>query len=414
MSNLIIKLNGEIQSSNFHEWKDELIEQIQSTQLALKTDNDFAAAELNVKTFKIAETTLKHAKESAIQQASDIQELFNAIDEVTEQARQARLTLERQIKKRKNEVKEELALEGVDKITKELGRQSTDFNLVDNSAFTDKSVFLSRIKGTRGVSGARNAVELLCSKMKDMISEKALWIKRNATTIDTIQMEYSALFQDRSYLIGLPHHDLNQTIDIRINQYIDNQKTISKKSTIQDPSSAETLNNDVDRRKIESIVNYEYGLCSVLQLLIDGIDYETGDVFDFSEHVVNSLNQVFISMNCKLNDDIEVDKNIKDYDVLNGSFSDIYLEVKEKYPKHIVFIQNGYYLETLYEDAILISRSLGYKLFERSKGILQAGFKGDIDSLKKLGMPFVFVKQLPRGKSGKIKRFISQVYDDKL
>ncbi len=57
-----------------------------------------------------------------------------------------------------------------------------------------------------------------------MISEKALWIKRNATTIDTIQMEYSALFQDRSYLIGLLHHDLNQTIDIRIKQYIDNQK----------------------------------------------------------------------------------------------------------------------------------------------------------------------------------------------
>ncbi len=73
MSNLIIKLNGEIQSSNFHEWKDGLIEQIQSAQLALKTDNDFATAELNVKTFKIAETTLKHAKESAIQQASDIQ-----------------------------------------------------------------------------------------------------------------------------------------------------------------------------------------------------------------------------------------------------------------------------------------------------------------------------------------------------
>ncbi|HIE73478.1 MAG TPA: hypothetical protein EYQ06_04275 [Flavobacteriales bacterium] len=49
MSNLIIKLNGEIQSSNFHEWKDGLIEQIQSAQLALKTDNDFAAAELNIK-----------------------------------------------------------------------------------------------------------------------------------------------------------------------------------------------------------------------------------------------------------------------------------------------------------------------------------------------------------------------------
>jgi len=401
MSNLIIKLNGEIQSSNFHEWKDGLIEQIQSAQLALKTDNDFATAELNVKTFKIAETTLKHAKESAIQQASDIQELFNAIDEVTEQARQARLTLERQIKIRKNEVKEELALEGVDKITKELGRQSTDFNLVDNSAFTDKSVFLSSIKGARGVSGARNAVELLCSEMKDMISEKALWIKRNATTIDTIQMEYSALFQDRAYLIGLLHHDLNQTIDIRINQYIDNQKTISKNPTIRNLSSVEVLNDDVNGKKIRPILNCEYDLCSVLQLLIDGVDYKTGEMFDFSDHVITSLKQIFLSMNCKLNNNIKADKDIKDCDILTGSFSDIYLEAKKKYPKHIVFIQNGYYLETLYEDAVLISKTLDYKLFERSKGVPHSGFKGDIDSLKELGLPFAFVEQLPGGKSRK-------------
>ena len=63
MSNLVIKLSGEIQSSNFHEWKNELISQIQSTNLELTTDADFAAAELNVKTFRIAEKTLKNAKE---------------------------------------------------------------------------------------------------------------------------------------------------------------------------------------------------------------------------------------------------------------------------------------------------------------------------------------------------------------
>ena len=97
MNDLLIRLNGEIQSSNFHEWKNELIGQIHSTQLDLLTDHDFADAELNVKTFKVAEKTLKNAKKVAIEQASDIQELFDAIDQVTEQARQARLTLERQI-----------------------------------------------------------------------------------------------------------------------------------------------------------------------------------------------------------------------------------------------------------------------------------------------------------------------------
>ena len=110
MSNLVIKLSGEIQNSNFPEWKNELIGQIQSINLELATDADFATAELNVKALRIAEKTLKDARESAFHQVHDIQELFNAIDQVIEQARQARLTLERQIKIRKSDVKEKIAL----------------------------------------------------------------------------------------------------------------------------------------------------------------------------------------------------------------------------------------------------------------------------------------------------------------
>jgi len=233
MNNLIIKLNGEIQSSNFHEWKNELIVQIQSTNLELETDSDFASAELNVKTFKIAEKTLKQAKESAIHQAYDIQELFNAIDQVTEQARQARLTLERQIKTRKSYVKEEIALEGVNIMNIEIKQQSDDFNLTDNSRFTDKSIFLSKITGTRGLAGARKALELLCIQMKDEISKKALLVEFNAKTIDTISLEHSSLFQDRAYLISLLSYELNKTIDDRINTYIANQKIINQKHSIQ-------------------------------------------------------------------------------------------------------------------------------------------------------------------------------------
>ena len=113
MNNLTIKLSGEIQNTNFHDWKNELIDQIQSTNMELASDIDFSSAEQNVKDFKDAEKTLKKAKENAINQAQDIQDLFNAIDEVTDLARQTRLTLERQIKIRKIEVKEEIVLNAI-------------------------------------------------------------------------------------------------------------------------------------------------------------------------------------------------------------------------------------------------------------------------------------------------------------
>ena len=264
MSNLVIKLSGEIQSSNFPEWKNELIGQIQSINLELATDADFAAAELNVKELRIAEKTLKQAKESAFHQVHNIQELFNTIEQVTEQARQVRLTLERQIKIRKGDVKEKIALEGVNIMSREITQQSKDFNLTDNSRFTDKSIFLSKIKGTRGVQGARKAVELLCAQMKDEISKKALRVESNATTIDSIPLEHSALFQDRAYLIGLLPNDLNITIDDRINTYIANQKTINKKQVIQDETSAETL-NDIEIVKEKKLATEEFTAMEILE-----------------------------------------------------------------------------------------------------------------------------------------------------
>jgi hypothetical protein len=66
MAQLIIKLTGEIQSSNFDEWKNDLIAQIQSTNTELTTDDDFVAATRHVKLFKAAEKSLKEAKQLSL------------------------------------------------------------------------------------------------------------------------------------------------------------------------------------------------------------------------------------------------------------------------------------------------------------------------------------------------------------
>ena len=98
VNQLVITLTGTVNFSNFDEWKNDLIAQIQSTNMELVTDEDFGDASDQVKALKLAEKTLKQAKQSAIDQAEEIQKLFSAIDEITEEARQARLSLERQIR----------------------------------------------------------------------------------------------------------------------------------------------------------------------------------------------------------------------------------------------------------------------------------------------------------------------------
>jgi len=55
MNQLIIKLTGTVNSSNFDEWKKDLISQIQATNIELSTDDDFVKAVNQVKSFKSAE-----------------------------------------------------------------------------------------------------------------------------------------------------------------------------------------------------------------------------------------------------------------------------------------------------------------------------------------------------------------------
>ena len=119
-----IKLSGIIHSSNFQEIKGAILSRIDSTKLDLKTDNDFGEAKSEVSLFKKIETTLKSLKRNALEQAEQIQELFSEIDNITEKTRQARLTLERQIKSRTQEIKDECILQGIENIKNLILRQN--------------------------------------------------------------------------------------------------------------------------------------------------------------------------------------------------------------------------------------------------------------------------------------------------
>lgn len=153
MTELTITLTGEVRESNFEEWKDGLVERIQAVDTALSEDDDFTAANDNIRQFRDAELMLKNAKQAALQQAADINRLFDAVDAVTEETRQARLTLERRIRVRRQELKQRALQAHFDS---------------------------------------------------------------NAATLDALSTAQQALFQDRTYLLSLPFDELESTIAERI------------------------------------------------------------------------------------------------------------------------------------------------------------------------------------------------------
>jgi hypothetical protein len=275
MSNkLIISLSGQVTRSNFSEWKDNLLDQLSLTNVELSTDNDFSEAKLTVKSFKGAEKSLKQAKINAINQISDIQELFDAIDEVVERTRQTRLTLERQIKTRTIEIKEQIVQSGVDEIVNYIKDQESLVQAVDLRKYTDKSIFQSAIKGKLGSKGAKLAIYNVCEKIKLEISNKVLQIRINGTILDTIPLEHKAMFQDQSYLLSLSEENLNSAIDSRINAY--NQNKIINKTIIP---SVKEKGEDTDGQSLYSHEDLEE-IKFVLRALLDGCSPVTGELID--------------------------------------------------------------------------------------------------------------------------------------
>ena len=113
---LVICLEGKIIDSNFDAFCEVLKAGIRELNYELKTDDDFDIAAENTKKLKRAEESLKAAKERALEQAADIQRLFAAIDDVSGEASQARLKLERQIKTRKEARRKEILDDAVDSL----------------------------------------------------------------------------------------------------------------------------------------------------------------------------------------------------------------------------------------------------------------------------------------------------------
>ena len=95
-------------------------------------------------------------------------------------------------------------------------------------------------------------------------------------------------------------------------------------------------------------------------------------------------------------------------------FIDIYGELKNAYPNHIVIIQNGCYFEVLEDDAQYFGRLYGWKVYERQAGVSMTGFpvsaKKVWNDLKDSGHPYVVVSQLPAHGTGKVERTVSEIF----
>jgi hypothetical protein len=239
MTQLAIKVRGEVLSSNFDEWKLDLIAQIQAINTELTTEVQFSQAQTDIKNFKAAEQALKKAKESAINQASDIQRLFSAIDEVSGEVRQVRLSLERQIKQRKAEIREEFVEIGIANIEKYIELQGPEFQNTDHSDYLDRSIFIEALKYRSNISALHGAIDDACGRIKTQIDERVAMVKENALKLDSLPIAHQTLFQDRSELLALAASQLDDVIDKRIAVFEQQIRAPNNEQNVEPPVAEE-------------------------------------------------------------------------------------------------------------------------------------------------------------------------------
>ena len=219
MQNLVIQLGGEIQRSNFDEWRSTFMGRLRAIKTDLRTDEDFGDAAQLVKELKNGEDALKKAKASAMDQSADIQRLFAAIDEVSEAARQTRLTLQRQIKQRKQELKDLAIDEGVAQIRQVLAAQSPEFLRLDTRDYVDRDHFVQAVKGKASLKGVQTAILAHCRRVSESIEQKAASVSDNVALLAGLPTEHQVLFQDRGRLLDMEHSELAAVIDRRLVAY---------------------------------------------------------------------------------------------------------------------------------------------------------------------------------------------------
>lgn len=150
---LHIEVTGMVTSSNLAAFKEHALAVFSGIKTTnLESDDDFANAEKTAKWCKEVEDRLEAAKQNALGQTSSLDELFRTIDAIKEEARQTRLTLEKQAKGAKENKKAAI----VHGFVEEFSAYCKALTARVGTDFTALFPYVEEIKGLKTLTSLKN------------------------------------------------------------------------------------------------------------------------------------------------------------------------------------------------------------------------------------------------------------------
>jgi len=239
MLDLILRIEGSVQKNNLPEFKEEALAMVKAANVPLVTDDDFSNAEKTVKNCKEAEDAISIAKHNALRETADIAALFESLDEVSNELRNTRVSLDKQIKKEKVERKKAL----VDSFCSDLSVVISDLNLSQKHAIVDRKLFDDAIKGKRTLSKMSEALADVLNEETGRFVRLSEDIEANRTAIENAEDDFPGLFPDKETLVVSGQENIKSTIESRIAKFqlaeIKRKEAEKKEEEIKAKESAE-------------------------------------------------------------------------------------------------------------------------------------------------------------------------------
>lgn len=211
------KFNGMSLSSNIDIYRESAEQLVEDSKLPLETDQDFADRESLIKEFKDAEAKIKLVQGQVLAEVVDVDTFTKELGHIGELIRQARLNGEKQVKQRKDEIKQEVM-------------QSAKQQLADHCAAINERIapvslslssasFAGAIKGKRALDSIQSAVNDELARAKIEANSEGETIHKNLATLNEMAADYKMLFADIQQIITKDHGDLVNLISMRISQH---------------------------------------------------------------------------------------------------------------------------------------------------------------------------------------------------
>lgn len=215
---LSIQTSGAISIiSNLDLFGQKLNEYVDALNIEPTDDQGFANADAAVKTLQKAQDALEAAEASALAQAADVDSMRRTVALYKDIARNARLMLEKMVKARKEQIKNEALIKAKDSFdgyVRDLEKETYPISLV-----VSRPDFIFAAKNKRTLVSLHDALNTALASGKIEVSNSAKQVREKLAWYKESAKGYDFLFPDMQSIIQKPMDDFQMVVNNRIAQH---------------------------------------------------------------------------------------------------------------------------------------------------------------------------------------------------